>query len=217
MVDERSRPAPAGGSAGFTLVELLTSVCLVALLSAFALAAVGGATERAHGVQCLQSMRAVGAAVQMHAGDHNGRLPSTSHLRAADGSSLSWTTTLSAYLGTNFIGRCPGVPDHRAQVTYGWNDFLAGTDGAGIAIASCRSPASTIVLAELATNQTSEHFHFRGASRGRVTPTYFRSLVNVECHGSGANYLFADGHAESLSWAEVQTRLAPANPVLLQP
>jgi prepilin-type processing-associated H-X9-DG protein/prepilin-type N-terminal cleavage/methylation domain-containing protein len=215
--DRRQSGSLAGDSTGFTLVELLAAVCLVALLSAFAFAAVGGATERAHAVQCLQSMRAVGAAVQMHAGDHNGRLPSTSHLRGADGSSLSWTNTLSAYLGTNFIGRCPNVPDHRARVTYGWNDLLAGTDGAGVAIASCRSPSSTLVLAELATNQTSEHFHFRGASRGRVTPTYFRSLVNVECHGTGANYLFADGHAESLTWSEVQTRLAPANPVFLQP
>jgi prepilin-type processing-associated H-X9-DG protein len=198
-------------------VELLVTVCLVALLSAFALAAVGGATERAHTVQCLHAMRTVGAAVQMQTGDHNGRLPSTSHLRAADGSSLSWTNTLSAYLGTNFIGRCPGVPTHRARVTYGWNDFLAGSNGAGISIATCRSPSSTIVLAELATNQTSEHLHFRGASRGRVTPSYFRSQVNVECHGSVANYLFVDGHVETLSWTEVQTRLAPTNPVFLQP
>lgn len=217
MPDRITSESLAGDSTGFTLVELLVSLCMVALLSAFALAAVGGATERAHAVQCLHAMRAVGAAAQMHAGDHNGRLPATSHLRAADGSSLSWTNTLSAYLGTNFIGRCPSVPDHRARVTYGWNDFLAGTDGAGVAIAACRSSSSTIVLAELATSQTSEHFHFRGASRGRVTPTYFRSLVNVECHGPGANYLFADGHVEMLSWTEVQIRIAPTNPVFLQP
>lgn len=200
-----------------TLVELLVAVAVVALLSAVALAAAGGATERAKSMQCLQSLRTVGAAMQMHAGDHNGRLPSSSHLRAADGSSLSWTNTLSVYLGTNFIGRCPSVPAHRARVTYGWNDLLTGADGAGIALAGCRSPATTIVLAELATNQTSEHFHFRGAARGRVTPSFFRSLVNVECHGSGANYLFVDGHAETLAWAEVQTRLAQTNSNLLQP
>jgi prepilin-type processing-associated H-X9-DG protein len=74
-----------------------------------------------------------------------------------------------------------------------------------------------IALGELATNQTSEHFHFRGASRGRVTPSLFRAMVNVECHGAGANYLFVDGHAESLAWTQVQERLNQTNTVFLQP
>ncbi|MFZ4483372.1 MAG: prepilin-type N-terminal cleavage/methylation domain-containing protein [Chthoniobacterales bacterium] len=217
MPNRPTSPAREGDSTGFTLVEFLVAMAVVALLSAFALAAAGGANERAKSVQCLHSMRQVGTAMQMYTGDYNGHLPSSSHLRSADGSSLSWTNTLSAYLGTNFIGRCPSVPEHRARITYGWNDFLTDTNGAGITLALCRSPSTTMVLGELALDQSSEHFHFRGASRGRVTPSFFRSMVNVECHGSGANYLFADGHAESLVWVEVQKRLSQTNNIFLQP
>lgn len=202
---------------GFTLVEILVTTAIMALLTMIAIAAVGGGLDRAQSTKCLQSMRQVGAAMQMHAGDNNGQLPSSSHLRATDGSSLSWTSTLSVYLGTNFLGRCPAVPDHRSRITYGWNDLLTETNGAGIPLARCRSPHNTMVLGELATNQTSEHFHFRGASRGVVTPSFFCSMVNVECHGRGANYLFADGHAENLAWSDVQTRLMSTNSSFLQP
>ncbi|MBE2181301.1 MAG: prepilin-type N-terminal cleavage/methylation domain-containing protein [Chthoniobacterales bacterium] len=202
---------------GFTLIEILVATAIMALLTMIAIAAVGGGLDRAQSTKCLQSMRQVGAAMQMHAGDNNGRLPSSSHLRAADGSSLSWTSTLSAYLGTNFLGRCPAVPDHRSRITYGWNDLLTETNGAGIPLARCRAPNNTMVLGELATNQTSEHFHFRGASRGVVTPSFFRSMVNVECHGRGANYLFADGHAENLAWSDVQTRLMSSATPFIQP
>ena len=158
---------------GFTLVEILVTTAIMALLTMIALAAVGGSLDRAQSTRCLQSMRQVGAAMQMHAGDNNGLLPSSSHLRAADGSSLSWTSTLSVYLGTNFLGRCPAVRDHRSRITYGWNDLLTETNGAGIPLARCRTPRSTMVLGELATSQSSEHFHFRGASRGVVTPSLF--------------------------------------------
>lgn len=217
MPNKSTATARERNPTGFTLVELLVAVAVVALLSAFALAAAGGATERAKAMQCLQSIRTVGAAVQMYAGDNNGRLPASSHSRGADGSSLSWTNSLATYLGTNFIGRCPGVSEHRARITYGWNDFLTDAKGAGVALALCRSPSATLALGELATNQTSEHFHFRGASRGRVTPSLFRAMVNVECHGAGANYLFVDGHAESLAWTQVQERLNQTNTVFLQP
>lgn len=202
---------------GFTLVEILVTTAIMALLTMIALAAVGGSLDRAQSTRCLQSMRQVGAAMQMHAGDNNGLLPSSSHLRAADGSSLSWTSTLSVYLGTNFLGRCPAVPDHPSRITYGWNDLLTETNGSGIPLVRCRTPYNIMVLGELATNQTSEHFHFRGASRGIVTPSFFRSMVHVECHGRGANYLFADGHAENLAWSDVQTRMMSSGNPFLQP
>ena len=79
------------------------------------------------------------------------------------------------------------------------------------------APASTLVAAELAAGQLTEHLHFSGAARGRVTPAFLRSQVNVECHGSGANYLFVDAHVRRLSWADVQRRLATANSPFVQP
>lgn len=202
----------------FSLVEILVAVAILAVLAVMAGTAVSGMTDRSQTTQCLSNLRQIGAAVQLYAADANGRLPSSSHHRADDGSSLSWTNTLAAYLGTNFIGRCPAVPDHPAKVTYGWNDLLTESTGAGIATAICRQPGATIAVAELATNQTSEHFHFRGAMRnGRLTANQFRSFVNVEAHGNAANYLFVDGHVENIAWTEVRRRLVPVNSTFLNP
>jgi prepilin-type processing-associated H-X9-DG protein len=173
--------------------------------------------EKAKTIQCQSNLRQIGLAIHLYASDHHDRLPSNSHQRGPDGSPLSWTHTLEAYLGPEFLGRCPSTPDHPARITYALNDLLAEPDGTGIPFLSVRDPSTTLTIAEIATHQFSEHFHFRGAARGRVSASFFRSLVNVTAHGDGANYLFVDGHVDTLPWPEIQQRLDQPNPVLLQP
>ena len=195
----------------FTLIELLVVIAIVAVLASLAYAGAGSMIGKGHATKCLSNMRQIGAAMQMFVGDNDGRLPGTSH-------GVSWTNSLSAYLGSNFIGKCPAVKKHRARVTYGWNDSLA-SNGTGMLMVASKTPSATMAVAELATNQSSEHFHFAGGRGGaaRVTPNQFRAAVNVEAHGKSANYLFVDGHAENLAWSEVQQRLRQTNSTFLVP
>ncbi len=196
---------------GFTLVELLVVLAVIGLLASFILSGVGKAYRKAHATQCHSNMRQIGVAMLLFAGDNDGVLPGTSH-------GISWIDSLSAYLGPNFIGRCPAVPQHRANVTYGWNDCLA-TNGTGMRMASCRTPAYSMAMAELATDQSSEHFHFSGVRGGptRVTPNQFKAAVNVEAHGTSASYLFVDGHVENVAWPEIQRRLTQISSTFLVP
>jgi len=196
---------------GFTLVELLVVMAILGLLAALVFPGMRGALRKAVAIDCMSDMRQMGIAMQMFADDNDGLLPGTSH-------GVSWTNSLSAYLGPNFIGRCPAVPKHRARVTYGWNDCLV-TNGVGISIEFCFTPASTMVMAELATNQSSEHFHFAGVRGGvgRLTPNQFKAAVNVEAHGTGANYLFVDGHVENIAWSDAQNRLTQNNSTFIIP
>jgi prepilin-type N-terminal cleavage/methylation domain-containing protein/prepilin-type processing-associated H-X9-DG protein len=196
----------------FTLIELLVVMAIIAVLATLGYAAADSVIGKGQATKCLSNMRQIGAAMQMFAGDHDGRLPGTSH-------GVSWTNSLGAYLGTNFLGKCPAVPDHRARVTYGWNDSLADKRGQGIRAVVVRTPSATMAAAELATNQSSEHFHFAGGRGGaaRVTPNQFKAAVNVEVHNGNANYLFVDGHAENLAWIEVQRRLKQPGTTFLVP
>jgi prepilin-type N-terminal cleavage/methylation domain-containing protein/prepilin-type processing-associated H-X9-DG protein len=196
----------------FTLIELLVVIAMIAVLASLAYAGAGAMIGKGHATKCLSNMRQIGAAMQMFVGDNDGRLPGTSH-------GVSWTNSLGAYLGTNFIGKCPAVPEHRARVTYGWNDSLADSKGQGIKAAVCRTPSLTMASAELATNQSSEHFHFAGGRGGaaRVTTNQFKASVNVEVHNRSANYLFVDGHAENLAWTEVQRRVRQTGTTFLVP
>jgi prepilin-type processing-associated H-X9-DG protein/prepilin-type N-terminal cleavage/methylation domain-containing protein len=199
-------------AAAFTLVELLVVIAIIVVLASLAYAGAGAMIGKGQATRCLSNMRQIGAAMQMFVGDHDGRLPGTSH-------GVSWTNSLGAYLGTNFIGQCPAVPEHRARVTYGWNDSLADARGVGIKLASARTPSATMASAELAMNQSSEHFHFAGGRGGaaRVTPNQFKAAVNVEVHSGAANYLFVDGHVENLAWTEVQRRLRQPGTTFLVP
>ena len=199
----------------FTLVELLTVLAIIATLTTLGLAATRGVTEKTNTSRCLNDLRQVGVAAQLYVGDNSGRFPNTSH----QGVAASWTNTLADFLKTNFLGRCCAVPKHRSRLTYAWNDALADAQGYGVMGSSFRSPSTTMVVAELATNLTGEHFHFSGTRGGasRITPNQFRAEVNVTCHGSSANYLFADGHVENLSTNEVQRRLTQAESSFLVP
>jgi prepilin-type N-terminal cleavage/methylation domain-containing protein/prepilin-type processing-associated H-X9-DG protein len=198
-------------SPAFTLIELLVVIAIIAVLATLGYAAADSVIGKGHATKCLSNMRQIGAAMQMFVGDNDGKLPGTSH-------GVSWTNSLGAYLGTNFIGKCPAVPEHRARVSYGWNDSLAPA-GKGIRLVASRTPSATMASAELAMNQSSEHFHFAGGrgGAGRVTPNQFKAAVNVEVHNGSANYLFVDGHAENLAWTEVQRRLRQTGTTFLVP
>jgi prepilin-type N-terminal cleavage/methylation domain-containing protein/prepilin-type processing-associated H-X9-DG protein len=210
-------PGAARRPRAFTLIELLAVIAIIGALAALVTGVLGGARARARAATCLSNLRQVGAAAHLFAAENGGRLPGTSHLRTGDGASLSWTATLAPQLGAGFLGRCPDALDHPAKITYGWNDLLTTGEGAGLPLSACRQPSATLMLAELAPEQSAEHFHFAGAARGRVTPALFRSFIHVERHGASANYLFVDGHVAALSWAEIQRRLALAPSPLVHP
>ncbi len=203
-------------TAGFTLLELLVVVAIIGVLAVLGLSVASSAMKKSKATKCLNSLRQVGVAIRAYVNDNDGRMPDTSHARADDGTSLAWVNTLSIYLGSDFIGRCPANEVSRANVTYGWNDLLVETDGTGIPSARCRTPASTLAVAESADSYTSEHFHFAGA-RHRITFNRFKSSVAVERHGQGANYLFVDGHIESLSPVEIKQRLDLTDSTFLKP
>lgn len=206
-----------GRTPAFTLVELLAVIAIVGVLTTLLFTAGGLARERGKSITCLSNLRQMGVALRLFESDHKGRLPSSSHLRAADGTSLSWINTLVPYLGPDFIGRCPSAPGHPAKVTYALNDLLTDLSGEGLILTSVRSPSATLAIGEIALGQSSEHFHFAGAARGRITAASFKSSVNVECHGRGANYLFVDAHVEPLAWTKIRRRLADANTPFLKP
>ncbi|MSU60136.1 MAG: prepilin-type N-terminal cleavage/methylation domain-containing protein [Pedosphaera sp.] len=75
----RKQPATAVKSArssplGFTLVELLVVIALIAILAALLLPALSRARDRAQGIVCLNNARQLTVAWTLYADDHNGRL-----------------------------------------------------------------------------------------------------------------------------------------------
>ena len=200
---------------GFTLIELLVVIAIIAVLAGVAVAAKGSARAKADTVACASNLRQLGTAVQLYGADHGGEFPRSFHSAGAH-REPGWMSSIAPYLGgkKDEAGgslpktfRCPSDQKRDLQSgSYGLNVFFEltpdGDDYVG-APASWRvllqvpSPSRTILLAEV-----------RSASGGmgadHLMCHQWSSLAGAknalahDRHNGRANYLFVDGHVESL-------------------
>ncbi len=60
---------------GFTLVELLVVIAVIAILAALLLAAVGSAKDKARRITCTNNLRQINLGVRMYSDDSNDKAP----------------------------------------------------------------------------------------------------------------------------------------------
>ncbi|MDO8684207.1 MAG: prepilin-type N-terminal cleavage/methylation domain-containing protein [Armatimonadota bacterium] len=110
---------------GFTLVEILVALAVIALLLGILLPILSGAKDNAYRTKCASNMHQLGAAFSMYASDWDGVFPSPGGLF---GGRNYWSQTggggLTRYVGNrdggfNTVWCCPYPPR-----SYGMNSFL---------------------------------------------------------------------------------------------
>ncbi len=203
---------------GFSLVELLVTILIIVALAAIALPVSRSLMARSQTLNCAGNLRQIGMATMMYAGDNQMTLPSTSHQRGGK----SWTLTLQPYASGTITFKCANDRNKRRVYTYVINDFLtafpAGADHLNFSIlARIERPDATFMFAEAAVSHSGDHFHFAPYFGGPVPPEAFEHQVEMDMHGNEANYLFADGHVETLTRKEVLNRLAAAGSRFVDP
>ena len=112
-------PAPgaralfSNGNRGFTLVELLVVIVIIAILAALLMPALGGVREKASRVKCANNLRQCGVALFAYAGEHNGELPNPTSRAYPDyfGSTPqdSLVSLLQGYVTDFRIWGCPSI------------------------------------------------------------------------------------------------------------
>ncbi|MEO1583926.1 MAG: prepilin-type N-terminal cleavage/methylation domain-containing protein [Planctomycetota bacterium] len=91
---------------GFTLVELLVALTVIAVLVALMLPAIARVRSTTFRVICSSNVRQIGLGVAMYTDDNDGVLPQTIFLDASDGGDdvLLETTTLRVGVASRFYG-----------------------------------------------------------------------------------------------------------------
>jgi prepilin-type processing-associated H-X9-DG protein/prepilin-type N-terminal cleavage/methylation domain-containing protein len=204
-------------SAAFTLVELLVVIAVIAILAALLLPAMAKAKQKAWAAACLSNIRQIGLASRMYADDNADALPRSIH------TGQSWVNTLQPYTSGTNLWRCPRDANKTRNFSYALNDyFLPPATGSGTSDYSkatqVPAPTDTFWLGECADHYVSfDHFHFSESNDGDYSPFAFASQVAIRRHLSGANYLYADGHAQFLNWILVRTQLTSTGARFVNP
>jgi prepilin-type N-terminal cleavage/methylation domain-containing protein/prepilin-type processing-associated H-X9-DG protein len=76
---KRNESSSVPDARGFTLIELITIIAVVAVLSAVCLTALANAKSQTKIAQCASNLRQFGVAMQIYAGEFNDRLPSSNY------------------------------------------------------------------------------------------------------------------------------------------
>lgn len=185
---------PRQRNSGFTIVELLVVLAILAVLAGVVYAASGGVREKARQSVCLSNLHQIGLAVQMYRQDYGGSdapgwpsqlgLP-PNHIVLTDSKSLHGTAYLAG--GRNVLW-CPNSPHPPGLLSsYGWIPWTPRTQTPG-----------------------SPPFPREVAQRGGDTPLVWDSLHDVRpIDGPWISHfillLRLDGHVQALHTDKVDS------------
>ncbi len=215
---------------GFTLIEILVVIVIIAALAATSGLVYQGATAAAKRAKCASNMRQLGIGLISYAQENHGRLPASQHFQA-HGSTDSWVFALQDLVGDKIdeIRICPADPLGRERArnnasSYVLNSFLdSGAQNAfGESMGygnlnSIRHPSRTMMLFIISdrkgTGTGNDHIHGAGwRNWPRVLfdiqpDRHRRGDANANHTRGSANYLYVDGRVESIEAGEIKRRI----------
>lgn len=162
---------------GFTLVELLVVIGVIAMLLALLLPALGAARRAAKSAQCLSNLRQCALGFQQYAGENNGIIPV---IRTNNGNIKLWPWFLIAGndawdqpTGRRYVRRsvafCPSMPLYDSE-SMGTEDSAA-TSGYGLFCVDSGNSLLTIRNAKFQTSKQLTPVLFFGTQKLVRLPT----------------------------------------------
>ncbi len=185
---KRSAPiaCPSGQPpAGFTIIELLVVISIIALLIGLLLPALGRARDSAKAVKCLSNMRSLGQATIAYSLDHRSSLPQATQdgdLTDPEAGEALWYNAVDYYLGLGNKEYESGDVDERNYVEFkqdpSWFVLSeTGPDGSG----RTRRNTHTIKMNAAFSQGSGGATFFKLTHRALVSPS--RTVLYVDGRG----------------------------------
>jgi prepilin-type N-terminal cleavage/methylation domain-containing protein/prepilin-type processing-associated H-X9-DG protein len=219
----RSRHRLAGRA--FTLLELLVVIAILAVLGAIAVPAVSRSIQSSHQAKCVSNLRAIGAGMALFVAENNMRYPP--HLLDKNafpgfGDFPKWFGQLEPYIYRAISSKktrssvflCPS--DNRREVfcSYAMNprasSFNHDSGKKLIPMSTLRGSPSKLIFAGDSNDSSTtinwqpgstprlQHAEYRHFGAKRDQNRKYASADEYHRQGGSANFLFFDGHVQSL-------------------
>jgi prepilin-type N-terminal cleavage/methylation domain-containing protein/prepilin-type processing-associated H-X9-DG protein len=148
----RFRPGLSTGGFGFSLIEVLVVITIVAILTALLFPVFSQVRESVRASNCSVQMKQLSTAVLIYTQDHDERLPMvTNYAVSLDAPDRVWMATIQPYIRNAGVLLCPSATNARALLDWAGRGWLpigynatTGYDPAGI-----EAPTRVVALAEL--------------------------------------------------------------------
>ncbi len=218
----------------FTLIELLTVIAIIAILAGLLLPAVGRARATAQKTACASNMGQLGKAELMFANDNKNK---TVPAEAIDEkynyiyclwedvgeSGKIFLCSVDPYEDTSatykvqsgneslrFSYTVNGMSDNTKKGVH-WRNTTSETAYTKIlktwrSISTIKNPSGTISLSEGCLPANGIYGGIKYDS-GTVNYTDFTAVSDVKRHGNASNYLYMDGHVETLKEEEIEEQV----------
>jgi len=168
----------AGRGGGFTLVELLVVISIIALLTGILMPVLGKARKSAKSTVCKGQLRNVGMALRIYVSENNDTMPFAAQLPSEEPNLPCITDVLLPQLKVREVMRCPGDTDEdyfeTEGTSYEYPHYLRGRRVDRTFLGKQWGEANTPVLFDFGP------FHNRAGQPGAI------------------NFLFGDGHVGDL-------------------
>ena len=200
------------GMKRFTLIEMLTVICIIMLLAALLMPAFGKAQSQAYKVSCINNLRQLGMAFLLYATDNKNYLPphmSTSTTVYAHGGT-NWARYTFDYHGDTKILKCPSSPLPEPKATmegfhiydgnYGWN--FSGTQGKTGSITRIDKPANCYLVFDSGDPCVMFWTNNWDSLMEELDLDWKSKSEGANRHRGCVNVTYLDGHVSSLSLRE---------------
>lgn len=172
---------------GFTIVELMVVIAIIAIIGLILIPALARAREKARAVACLSNLKQMGVAFEMYCSDYDETYPPVPN----------WKTNIQPYIRNTNINRCPSRPGLPWYYGQGYNIGCALPFVQGFATASMAQvvrPSAKILIAEWDRCNSGPPCGPTGLLSGGATSYWAVCRI----HNKGSNVLFGDGHSKWL-------------------